>query len=196
MKTQILKCLVAAPLIISFVGCAELPGNRKTQGAVIGGAAGAATGAAVGGKNRVLGAIIGGVLGAGGGYVIAAKTDKIDNKDVDAATEASRKAESSPATAEQARSATTADVNSDGFVTMDEVVALKQAGLSEDVMIQRLQMTDQVFELTRDQQNYLRQQGISDRVINEMIRSKKSNVQVGGKRRGDVIGKGNSTTTP
>lgn len=196
MKTKIVKCLLVAPLIISFVGCAELPGDRKTQGAVIGGAAGAATGAAVGGKNRVLGAIIGGVLGAGGGYVIAAKTDKIDKKEVDAATEASRRAEQSPATAEQARNSTTADLNSDGFVTMDEVVALKQAGLSEDAMIQRLQVTDQVFELTADQQNYLRQQGISDRVLNEMTRPRTSNVQGNGIRRGDVIGKGNPTTTP
>ncbi|MEO7678290.1 MAG: glycine zipper domain-containing protein, partial [Verrucomicrobiota bacterium] len=67
---------MTVPFSLALVGCQNMPGERNTQGAVIGGAAGAAAGSAVAKNNRVLGALIGGALGAGGGYVIAAKTDK------------------------------------------------------------------------------------------------------------------------
>ncbi|HZV34671.1 MAG TPA: hypothetical protein VFB72_08880 [Verrucomicrobiae bacterium] len=62
----------------------------------------------------------------------------------------------------------TADLNGDGFVTLDEVVAMKQAGLTDDQMIARLRATGQVFELTPQQENYLRSQGVSSFVINQM----------------------------
>ena len=67
----------------------------------------------------------------GGGYVIAAKTDRISNKDTQGAQAAATKAQTTPATAQEALNATTADVNRDGFVTLDEVIAMKQAGLSD-----------------------------------------------------------------
>jgi hypothetical protein len=184
----IVKFLVITPLLFILAGCAELPGDRKTQGAVIGGAAGAAAGAAVGGKDhRVLGALLGGVLGAGGGYVIAARTDKVDSKDRDGAVRASRTAETNPATPEQAMTATTADVNGDGFVTLDEVVAMKEAGLSDEVMLQRLRATDQIFELTAEQQQHLIQKGVSQQVVDEMARINQP-VLAPETRRTDVIG--------
>ena len=49
---------------------------KKSKGAVIGGAVGAGTGAAVNKKNRSKGAVIGGVVGAGSGYIIGRKKDK------------------------------------------------------------------------------------------------------------------------
>lgn len=49
--------------------------SRKAKGAVIGGAAGAATGAAVS-RNNSKGAVIGGVVGAGSGYLYGRKKDK------------------------------------------------------------------------------------------------------------------------
>ena len=48
-------------------GCSNLPGNKGTQGAVIGGLGGAAAGALIGKKNRGIGALIGAAIGAGGG---------------------------------------------------------------------------------------------------------------------------------
>ncbi len=159
-------CLGLAVLVLA--ACRELPGERKTQGAVIGGAAGAAAGAAIAKENRLLGALIGGLLGAGGGYIIGAETDKIRSNDTSAAATAARKAEENPASAQDAQTAMTADLNYDGFVTLDEVVAMKQAGFSEDKMLERLRATDQVFELTAGQQNYLTSRGVSQRVVNEM----------------------------
>src|SRR5438046_685831 len=71
--------LISSFALAPLVGCENLPGNKKTQGAVIGGVGGAVAGAALGGsKNRLLGALLGGALGAGGGYLIGANWDKIN----------------------------------------------------------------------------------------------------------------------
>jgi hypothetical protein len=192
---------VLASLLVAMVGCENLPGTRKQQGAVAGGLGGAAVGAAVGGeKHRVLGAILGAAVGAGGGYVIAAQTDKISSKDTAAAEQAARNAEQRPATATEAKAATTADVNRDGFVTMDEVVAMRDAGLSDDEMLRRMRATDQIFELTTEQQKYLTDRGVSRRVITDMQAINLDKKQQILSQRGDVLGRTptstNTTITP
>jgi hypothetical protein len=166
---NLMKAFLAGVLTISFTACSNLPGDKGSQGAVIGGVSGAAVGAAVGGeKHRVLGAIIGGALGAGGGYVIGANTDKITGKDTEGAEEAVKKSQEQPATAGDAELATTADINSDGFVTLDEVVAMKAAGFSDEKMVERLRATNQVFELNDQQKKYLRDHGVTDQLIGQM----------------------------
>jgi len=176
-----------------------LPGNKESQGAVIGGLGGAAAGAAVGGEHhRLLGAILGGAIGAGGGYVIGANSDKIMGKDTQAATQAQQTATQNPATPAQARSASTADINRDGFVTLDEVVAMKQAGLTDDQMLSRLRAIDQVFELTSEQQKYLSDRGVDQNVISQMETiNQDKRQQILSNQRGDVIGRnpGSSSTT-
>jgi osmotically inducible lipoprotein OsmB len=155
--------------LLFVTGCSELPGSREQQGAAIGGLSGAAVGAAVGGsEHRLLGALLGGALGAGGGYLIGANTDKISGRDSTSARAASQKAQREPVTVAQARNATSADVNNDGFVTMDEVVALHQAGLGDQELLERLRASGQVFELTAQQREHLRSQGISQRVLDEL----------------------------
>ena len=54
--------------------------SKAAKGAVIGGVAGAAGGAVINKKNRVVGAVVGAVIGAGGGYVIGRKMDKKDGR--------------------------------------------------------------------------------------------------------------------
>ena len=158
---------VLAISLVSFAGCSNLPGNDEQQGAVIGGASGAAIGAAVT-ENRALGAIIGGAVGAAGGYVVGKNSDKIFGDDSEEVKEAAREAQEEPATAAEARAATTADVNSDGYVTLDELVAMEQAGLTDDEIIDRLEATDQVFDLTPEQSRYLLDKGVSQDVINHL----------------------------
>jgi hypothetical protein len=155
--------------IAGLVGCSSLPGSDEQQGAVIGGASGAAVGAAVS-KNRALGAVIGGAVGAAGGYVIGKNKDKITGRDDDndELETAEVKSQQTPATPEQARTATTADVNSDGFVTLDEVVALEQAGLTDDQIIDRLRATNQVFDLTEEQRRYLLDRGVSQDIVDRL----------------------------
>jgi len=116
----------------------------------------------------LLGALLGGALGAGGGYLIGANWDKITGKDSAGAQEAAREAQARPATVEDAQRATTADLDGDGFVTMDEVVAMERAGFSDQKMIDRLRATGQIFELTAEQKNYLRSRGVSENVITQL----------------------------
>lgn len=53
--------------------------NKATQGAIIGGVAGAVGGAVIS-KKKGLGAVVGGIAGAAGGYIIGKTMDKKDNK--------------------------------------------------------------------------------------------------------------------
>jgi hypothetical protein len=160
---------VAGALLVAATGCENLPGDEASQGAVAGGVTGAAVGAAVGGEgNRLLGALLGGAIGAGGGYLIGANWDKITGNDSDGAQQATREAQAKPATVEDAQRATTGDLDKDGFVTMDEVVAMERAGFSDEKILDRLRATGQIFELTTEQKNYLRSRGVSDNVIAQL----------------------------
>jgi hypothetical protein len=170
---RLMQAGLSAALAFSFIGCSDLPGTKGQQGAVAGGVGGAAVGAAVT-KNRALGAIIGGAAGAAGGYVIGQNSDKILGKDKTAAEEAARKSEANPATPEAVRNSTTADLNKDGFVTLDEVVAMKNAGLSDDQMVDRLRATGQVFDLNTDQRRYLTDRGVSPSLVDRMVTIKAS----------------------
>jgi hypothetical protein len=115
-----------------------------------------------------MGAVLGGVLGAAGGYVLGANSDKILGKDKESAETAGQRAKTTPVTAEQAKNARTADVNNDGFVTLDEVSAMKDAGLTDREMLNRLEATGQIFDLTEEGKRYLREKGVSENVIRQM----------------------------
>jgi hypothetical protein len=170
-KNLTVTALMGSLSLGPVVGCSNLPGDEKQQGAVIGGVGGALAGAAVAGKDdRLIGALLGGALGAGGGYLIGMKVDEKNNgKDAEAkreaAIKASKDAEANPVSAQDAKNAKTADVNDDGFVTLDEVVALEQAGTKDKDIIKKLQRTQQVFELTDTQEQYLRDRNVTDTVI-------------------------------
>lgn len=167
MNQTIISIVTVAVLAGLGAGCQQLPGTNQQQGAVIGGTGGAIAGAAIA-KNDLLGALIGGAAGAAGGYLIGANSDRITGKDRAGAERAVKSAQTSPATSDQVRNATTADVNSDGFVTLDEVTAMDAAGLTDEQVLGRLRATEQVFELTTAQERSLRDQGVSQTVINGM----------------------------
>jgi hypothetical protein len=174
MQKRFVSTALISALALSPLACENLPGGEKEQGAVIGGVSGAAAGALIGGDdNRLIGALIGGALGAGGGYLIGAQVEKTRDgddrgKNRDEAIKASERAEKNPARAEDVDRARTADLNDDGFVTLDEVVAMEKANLSDRDMIDRLEDTGQIFELTDFQKDYLRTRGVSDDVIRAM----------------------------
>jgi len=168
-KPNLTNLILVGISALSLVGCENLPGSKGTQGAVVGGAGGAAVGAAVGGsEHRLLGTLLGGALGAAGGYVVGANSDRILGRDHDTAQEAVRRSQEHPATAQDALRASTADVNNDGFVTLDEVVAMRDAGLADAQILDRMRATNQVFELTTDQRQYLLDRGVSRFVVDQM----------------------------
>lgn len=163
-KSSSIHLLVALTALgMAGLSCQQLPGGKKEQATVGGGLAGAAAGAVIA-DDSTTGALIGGLLGAGGGYLLGTQLDNSK----DEATEAARKAREEPVTVEQARSAQTADVNDDGFVSIDEVLALEQAGLSDDVITARLRATNQRFALTQAQEQRLIKAGVSPSVIAAM----------------------------
>lgn len=119
-------------------------------------------------NHRLLGAVVGGLVGAGGGYLIGAHKDRILGRDTAGAEAAVRNAQAHPATPQQALNAPTADLNNDGFVTMDEVVAMRQAGFSDQQMLDKIRATGQVFELTPEAASYLRANGVDQYVIDQL----------------------------
>lgn len=166
MTAALMGSLVLGPML----GCSSLPGDEKSQGTVIGGVGGALAGAAVAGDDdRAVGALIGAIVGAGGGYVVGTqvgdKNDRDAEKRREEGVQASKNAEANPASADAARNASTADVNDDGFVTLDEVVAMEEAGLADEEMIRRLRRTQQYFELTEEQETFLREHGVNEEVV-------------------------------
>ena len=150
---------------VALAGCAT-----EEQGAVSGGtggavAGGAAAGAAAGAPAAGVGAIVGGVLGAAGGAIVGAANEKNNEKHREEAIRASRLADENPALASAVIKGGTGDLNGDGFVTTDEIIALEKANLSDDEIIERLRATQQVFGLTRDQERKLLDNGVSPRVV-------------------------------
>jgi hypothetical protein len=138
-----------------------------------------------------LGALIGGLLGAGGGYLVGANVDKITGKDKESAQRASTEAQRNPATAEAARTATTADLNTDGFVTMDELVAMEKAGLQDEEILRRLRASNQVFELTSQQRQFLLNNGLSRNVVDQLetLNREQREQVLQSSTRDDVIGR-------
>lgn len=107
-------------------------------------------------------------FGAAGGWLIAASPENLARHSAAGADEANRRAEQRPASPADVGAAPSADLNQDGFVTVDEVLAMKRAGLTDPQMINRLQATGQVFSVTDHQQQYLRDRGIDQGVIDAM----------------------------
>jgi hypothetical protein len=158
-KNVLLIGTICAGLGLS--GCSSAPGTSGQQGAVVGGATGAAVGASVT-KNRALGAVIGGAVGAAGGYVVGNKTGHIDKKKDNSGTAPSGE------TVEYNRTGATADLNSDGFVTLDEIVKLEKNGESDEEIVRRISATGLTFDLNDEQRKYLSDHGVSQYVISQL----------------------------
>ncbi|MCW8194605.1 hypothetical protein F6455_07380 [Proteobacteria bacterium 005FR1] len=169
MKTSFYLTILA--FLVVTVGCEQLPGTRDQQATAAGTAAGAAVGAVLADEdNQLMGALLGGALGAGGGYLLGAKTDILDDRETASAQaeQAIEEAQQNPATVDQVLASNTADVDDDGFVTMDELIAMEEAGLSDDEIMSRLRATDAVFDLSRQQADELVTAGVSPEVVNQL----------------------------
>lgn len=167
-----IQTAVALLIGVALAGCEQLPGTREQQTTAGGAAAGAAAGAILADDdNRVLGTLLGGAIGAGGGYLIGAETDWFEENQAESSAQAERavqEAQRNPATAQAALQANTADIDGNGFVTMDELIAMEDAGLSDDQILERLRATDAVFDLNQEQADRLITAGLSPNVVSEL----------------------------
>ena len=64
-----------------------------------------------------------------------------------------------------AAGATSADLDGDGHVSIDEVVAVARCGEGDDEVLERFERTGRTFDLSASQEQYLRARGIGDDVI-------------------------------
>jgi len=141
--------LFAAALIpvLAVCGCSSM--NNTEAGAGAGGLIGAGTGALIGSAtgHTGAGALIGAGVGAVSGGLIGHAVDK----------------------SEERTAAQIAAANPRGSMGLIDVVQLTQARASDDVIIAQIRTTASVFRLSSADTIYLKQQGVSDAVITEML---------------------------
>jgi hypothetical protein len=129
-------------------GCANM--NNTQSDALGGGLIGGALGAIVGGPRHALeGAAIGGALGAGTGAVIGHSEDKAEQRYEQRVAVAQAQA--------QAR-----------MLGLTDVAQMARDRQSDDVIIGQIRATGSVFRLSATDLTWLKENGVSDRVINEM----------------------------
>jgi hypothetical protein len=144
---------VVALLPLAFsVGCSGA--SRSTNGALIGGGAGALIGnglAKAAGGSRTAGTALGGVAGAIGGAVLG---DSIDQTE--------RRAE------ERGRAEAVAYQNAARAPTIDDVISLSRQGVQESVIIGQIRSTNAVYQLTPYDLQRMHSNGVPATVINAM----------------------------
>jgi hypothetical protein len=159
----ILKMSVPGPigvlLAFSLAGCASP--YHSDQGALFGGLLGAGTGAVVGHAlgSTAGGALVGAGVGALGGAAIGAGMDE---------TEARNRAMIEQQLGRQVAA---------GAVTIPDVVNMTRARVTEEVIMTHLNYHGLAAPLQANDIIYLRQQGVSDRVIQAMQATAVATVQ-------------------
>jgi outer membrane lipoprotein SlyB len=157
MKTMKIFFLLAGVALV-LTGCETYDGrpDRTANGALIGGAVGATTGAIIGNNSRGGhsggGALIGGAVGAIAGGVIGHSMDQQERARLQA------QAPQTYQRVEQGQPLTVADVK-----------ALARASVGDDIIISQIQSTRTVYHLSAAEIIELRDAGVSQRVIQFMI---------------------------
>ena len=136
-------------LVTMTVGCQSSP-NRTAEGAVIGGLLGAAGGGIIGHQSGH------GGEGAGIGAAAGALTGALVGSQIKKPSQGgTQPAQSAPA-------------NNPNQMSIQQIADLSKSGAHEAVIIDKIRMTNSKFKLTQDDINYLKQQGVSQNVINVM----------------------------
>ena len=157
MKTLKIFFLLASAGVV-LTGCETYDGrpDRTANGALIGGAVGATSGAIIGnnsrGGNGAVGALIGGAAGAIAGGVIGHSMDQQERARLQA------QAPQTYQRVEQGQPLTVADVK-----------ALARASVGDDIIISQIRSTRTVYHLSAAEIIELRDAGVSQRVIQFMI---------------------------
>lgn len=135
---------------VTLSGCATNTGTGALAGGGLGAAAGALIGSATGHAGK--GALIGGAIGAATGGLVGAAKDE-ENRQVAAAA---------------ARNA----------MSVQEVMDMARNGVSDGVICKEIVTSGTVFQLTPADVTNLHNQGVSERVINTMLETRRRPVVV------------------
>lgn len=141
MKRGIIVSLVLI-LVLFTAGCASM-GQKSKTGAVAGGLLGAAVGGIIGHQSGhgIEGALIGGAAGALGGGLIGNQMDK------------------------------KALASNPNHITVIKIAEMATNGIPDGVIIGEIQRTKSVYTLSSEVITYLKDNGISDRVVDYMLSS-------------------------
>jgi uncharacterized protein YcfJ len=128
---------------ILFTGCQSM-GEKTKGGALIGGIVGAGAGGIIGHQSGHggEGAVIGAAVGALSGGLIGDQMDKADQKSQ----------ETNP--------------NHLGIL---QIVEMASKGVPDDVIIEEIRRTNSVYDLTSETITYLKDNSVSDKVVDEML---------------------------
>lgn len=144
MKSYILGMLTLS--IIVLTSCESKAGT----GALVGGGLGVGAGALIGGGQ---GALIGGAVGVVGGALIGHALDEEDEQRVQ---------NQSPQTARR--------IHNGEQLSVNDIISLHQAGISDEKIIDLIEKTGSYYNLSTTSVRKLEKAGVSDAVINYMIK--------------------------
>ncbi|GAB4187051.1 MAG: hypothetical protein Tsb0015_05390 [Simkaniaceae bacterium] len=140
-------CLLGLSTIAVLAGCESKAGT----GALVGGGLGAGVGALAGGGT---GAAIGAGAGVVGGAIVGAALDASDRRQLE---------RRSPETLRR--------IDNNQQLSINDIKAMSQAGISDDVIISQIRATNSRYNLSTSQIIDLKNAGVSQRVIDYMINS-------------------------
>ena len=138
--------LVSAAVLPAVLACGCSSLSHTENGALAGGAIGAGTGALISratGHSGAAGALIGAGVGALSGGLIGHAADETEHRV--AATQAQTQ------------------------MGLTDVVQMTQSHVSDEVIINQIRSRGTVFHLSAQDTIWLKQQGVSDRVVDEML---------------------------
>lgn len=141
------KRLIIGALLLSICGCESMNNTEKgiVGGGLVGGGLGTLVGAAAGRPG--LGAAVGAGLGAGLGGLAGKAEDRADAR---------------------ADARARAFANAHPPVTLQDVVQMTHQHIPEDIILRQMDTTHSYYNLQVADITYLRQNGVSDRVIGVM----------------------------
>lgn len=144
MKNIVISCAIAGAFL---AGCESKAGT----GAIVGAGGGALVGGLAGGGT---GALIGAGAGAVGGAIIGAALDAHDRETLQS---------NSPDTLDR--------IDQEQQLTLDDIKSMSKNGLKDTTIMNQIRATHSTYHLTTAQIIDLKKSGVSQNVINYMIRT-------------------------
>lgn len=146
---RILVLFLCPALMLLALGC-QGSTTRSGEGALIGGLVGATAGGIVGHQSHhgAEGAAIGAAAGALTGALVGSQIKK-------------------PGQAAQTTGTTATGVNPNQM-SIQQIVDLSKQGINENVIVDKIRLSNSRFTLNSNDIDYLRQQGVTQKVIDAM----------------------------
>lgn len=124
-------------------------GSKAGTGALVGTGVGAVGGGLVTGTPT--GVVVGGVVGAVAGAMIGSSLEDSDRNSLNKV---------SPSTVDK--------IDKQEKLSIEDIKSMSDAGFSDETIIQQIDATNSVFELSPEEESMLKRQGVSEKVISYM----------------------------